>query len=86
MSIDYSQISHWYYQIGINVLAADIVKKIPTEEWSKYQDKSVPINLFEQNKRNNGFASRENISKILEFLEEIHNEIENSKKLFRREC
>ena len=39
---------------------ADTINKIPTEEWSEYQDKPITTELFEQNKKNgiykNGIA------------------------------
>ena len=49
-----------FIPIGINVISANTVNKTPTEEWSEYQDKPIPSELFEQNKKNgvykNGIA------------------------------
>jgi hypothetical protein len=42
----------WFYKIGVNVIAADSVKKIPIEEWSKYQNKPILVEAYEQNKKN----------------------------------
>ncbi|MEJ7642661.1 MAG: hypothetical protein WKF36_10805 [Candidatus Nitrosocosmicus sp.] len=51
---------YWFYTIGINVISANTINKTPTEEWSEYQDKPIPPESFEQNKRNgvykNGIA------------------------------
>ena len=41
----------WFYQIGVNVIPADTINKIPIEEWSEYQDKPIPAHLFEQRKK-----------------------------------
>lgn len=48
MSMDHNNITpeFWFYQIGANVLSSDTVNKTPIEHWSKYQDKSIPINLL----------------------------------------
>src|SRR5580765_6461891 len=41
----------WFYEMGINVLSADTVNKIPTEEWYEYQNKPMPPELFEKRKK-----------------------------------
>ncbi len=50
----------WYYEKGINVLSADTVKKVPTEEWAEYQNKPMYPETFEKRKRDglykNGIA------------------------------
>jgi hypothetical protein len=43
---------YWFYQIGVNVLSADTVKKIPIEEWVEYQNQPVSPDLFERNIKN----------------------------------
>jgi hypothetical protein len=45
----------WFYQIGVNVIPAHTVNKTPVDEWSLYQDKPIPSDLFEQNKRNGAY-------------------------------
>ena len=42
----------WYYEIGVNVIPADTEKKETYENWSQWQDKSIPDELYEQRKRN----------------------------------
>ena len=49
--LPYVNEDYWFYTIGINVISANTVNKIPTEEWSKYQDKPIPVDLFEQIKK-----------------------------------
>ena len=50
----------WYYQIGVNIIPADTKEKKTYENWSQWQDKSIPIEIHEQRKRNgeynNGIA------------------------------
>jgi len=35
----------WFYNIGVNVIAADTVNKKAVEEWSKYQNNPVSPEL-----------------------------------------
>jgi hypothetical protein len=40
----------WFYNIGVNVIAADTVNKKPIEGWSDCQNKAIPSEIFEYNK------------------------------------
>ena len=42
----------WFYQVGVNVIPADTVNKTPVDEWSEYQNKPIPPELFGQKKKN----------------------------------
>ena len=46
----------WFYDIGVNVLAADTINKIPIVEWSKYQNEPISQEQFEQNKENGVYS------------------------------
>jgi len=52
MNIDYSKLDYWFYNIVVNIIAADTVNKKAVEEWSKYQNNPVSPELYEQNKVN----------------------------------
>jgi len=45
MNIDYSKLDYWFYNIGVNIIAADTVNKKAVEEWSKYQNNPVSPEL-----------------------------------------
>src|SRR5215203_2347729 len=42
----------WHYKIGVNVIPADTKEKKTFENWSQWQDKSIPDELHEQRKQN----------------------------------
>jgi hypothetical protein len=49
----------WRYDIGVNVLRADIKIKKPLVKWYEWQDKPIPEGLYNQWKEQNAF-SKEN--------------------------
>jgi P4 family phage/plasmid primase-like protien len=50
----------WYYEIGVNVIPANTKEKITHQNWSQWQDKSIPMEEHESRKKNgyykNGIA------------------------------
>ena len=40
--------NYWYFIIGVNVIPADTKNKIPMIKWIEYQDKPIPLEIFEQ--------------------------------------
>jgi hypothetical protein len=48
---------HWRYNIGVNVIPADIREKITYEKWSKWQDKPIPEALHNKWKTENKFSN-----------------------------
>lgn len=45
----------WYHEIGVNLIPADTRNKRTFEEWSQWQYQSIPIETFEEWKRNYKF-------------------------------
>ena len=50
--MDFDELDFWFYQIGMNVLTVDTANKTYIEDWSEYQNKPIPPELFEQKKKN----------------------------------
>lgn len=42
---------YWYYKIGVNVIPANTKEKITYENWISWQDKPVPEELHNSEKR-----------------------------------
>ena len=38
----------WYHDVGMNVIPTDAKKKLPVVKWSKFQNESIPEELFIQ--------------------------------------
>ncbi len=55
MTLNFIDLDYWFYQIGVNVIAADTINKIPIEEWSKFQNKPISVEGYEQNKVNGAY-------------------------------
>ena len=45
-------IDFWYYEIGVNIIPANTKTKETFENWSQWQDKSIPKELHEFRKKN----------------------------------
>jgi hypothetical protein len=46
----------WYYEIGVNPFPANTKEKKTFENWSQYQDKSIPQELHEGRKKNGEYS------------------------------
>ena len=46
----------WYYERGVNPIPANTEKKETHENWSQWQDKSIPVELHEQRKKNGEYS------------------------------
>lgn len=47
----------WYNEIGVNVIHADTLTKYTDERWSKWQDKPIPIEVYEGWKKSGAFST-----------------------------
>lgn len=50
-----ADLDFWAYEIGVNLIPADTRNKRTYEEWSQWQDKPIPDEIFKEWKRNGKF-------------------------------
>jgi hypothetical protein len=48
---------YWYYKIGVNVIKANTKVKETYENWSQWQDQSIPDQLHEEHKQNGYYSN-----------------------------
>jgi hypothetical protein len=48
---------YWYYKMGVNIIPADTKNKTTYESWSKWQNNSIPEELYSEWKNTNKFSN-----------------------------
>jgi hypothetical protein len=48
MSIDYSKVDYWFYEIGVNVFPVNSKEKQTIISWKEWQNNSIPIEVYEK--------------------------------------